>query len=346
MKKRIAILPGDGSGPEVIEQAVKVLDAIGDRFNHHFEYCYAEAGSRANQRYGSFFPETTISTCLQANAVLAGPLASAAAAYSPQEFSGINSAIGQFAQYLPLRYYTSTDHLSLLKHNQALDADNLIINGYEAHLSDQKAVDRFCRYIFVIAGRRKKSVVFAKSGSLRTDPDRWQTSLTPLYARFPEIKVSFAEPAKIARQLLSRQLKSDIIVTLDESGHMLHTFANKLYGTTGLTPKILIGQKQSIFQAAHETLSNDQAGEDTANPFAMLYAGALLLAHLNLHRESILVEQVVQHILEKGIGTNDLSPNYVYSCSQIGDIAAHLISEGDDYGLRQERIHARMSTII
>lgn len=345
MKKKIAVLPGDGAGPEIIDQAIKVLDAIGDRFQHQFEYCYADAGATASRLYGVFFPETTISTCLQANAILAGPLSVEKTTYSSYEFEGFNSVIGQFVQYLPLRYYTSTYHLSMLKNNQSQNAEHLILNGYDAHLEDTKNIDRFCRYIFNVAARRKKTVLFVQTGSLKKRVGKWRESIERTAKLQPGIQCTFAEAEKVAQQLVYNQLNGDVIITLDETGQLLYSLANKLYGTAGLLPKILVGSRQSIFQAAQEDQA-EQAGEDTANPFAMLYAAALLLSHLQLHQEAQLVENVVQHILDKGIGTADLFPSFVYNCSQIGDIAAQLISEGNPYGLKRERIRARMSTII
>lgn len=345
MKKKIAVLPGDGVGPEIIEQAIKVLDAVGDRFQHQFEYCYADAGATASRTYGAFFPETTISTCLRANAVLAGPLSNQNSTYGEEELEGFNSAIGQFAQYLPLRYYTSTGHLSMLKQYRTHNAEHLILNGYDIHLRETGNIDRFCRYIFSIATRRKKSVIFVKAGSIKKQPDQWRASIDRIAPKIPGITTNFASTDEVARQLLQNEDAVDVIVTLDDTGHLLSKLANKLYGAAGLTPKILVGQKQSIFQADQEDQA-EQAGEDTANPFAMLYAAALMLSHLELNQEAQLVESVVRHILDKGIGTADLSPAFVYNCSQIGDIAARLVSEGNTYGLRSERIQMRMSTII
>lgn len=345
MKKKIAVLPGDGVGPEVIDQAVKVLDAVGERFNHQFEYCYAEAGVEAARTHGAFFPETTISTCLNAHAVLAGPLAHGDVTYSASELSSFHSVIGQFVQYLPLRYYASTFHLSMLKYTRKDHAENLIINGYDAHLKNRAGIDRFCRYIYNIAGQRKKSVVFVQTGSLKNHPEKWEKSLTDIAKQHPRLTYSFESLDNTAQRLLYDELSTNLIITLDEAGHFLHSLTNKLYGTTGLLPRILVGQKQSIFQTTQGE-QEDQAGEDTANPFAMLHAASLLLHHLDLHQEAALVEKVVDYILDKGIGTTDLNPNLVYYCSQIGDIAAHLIGEGNSFSLRRERIRARMSTII
>lgn len=329
----------------MIDQAVKVLDAVGERFNHQFEYCYAEAGAEAARTHGAFFPETTIFTCLNTDAVLAGPLAHDDVIYSASELSSFHSVIGQFVQYLPLRYYASTFHLSMLKYNRKDHAENLIINGYDAHLTTRANIDRFCRYIYNVATQREKTVVFVQTGSLKNHPEKWETSLEQISRQHPRLTYAFDSLDDTAQRLLYDELSTSLIITLDEAGHFLHSLTNKLYGTSGLLPRILVGQKQSIFQTTQGE-QEDEAGEDTANPFAMLHAASLLLHHLDLHQEAVLVEKVVDYILDKGIGTMDLNPNLVYHCSQIGDIAAHLIGEGNSFSLRRERIRARMSTII
>ena len=345
MKKKIAVLRGDGVGPEIIDQAIKVLDAIGERFNHQFEYCYADAGAEASRTYGTFFPETTTATCLNTDAVISGPLSQGNTSYSQSEFDNFHAVIGQFAQYLPLRHYISTDHLSMLKQNKQGNSEHLIINGYDKHLANQADIDRFCRYIYNIAAQNNRSVIFVQVGSIKKYPERWEKSIARISNRKPKLAYTFTSPDNVAHLLFYNQLHTEIIITLDETGHLLHSLANDLYGTVGLLPKVLVGQKQSIFQTTQGE-QEGQAGEDTANPFAMLYTTALMLNHLNMKQEAALVEKVVQYILDKGIGTADLNPSFVYYCSQIGDIAAHLIGEGNNFSLRRERIGARMSTII
>ena len=370
MKKRIAVLPGDGIGPEVIEQGIKVLDAVADRFGHYFEYCFADTGAIAIDRYGDPLPETTLEACLNADAIFYGAIGHPKFDNDPnakvrpeQGLLRLRKELGLFANIRPVTTYDNLLHLSPLKEEKVKGVDIVIIReltggiyfGKRGRSEDGKSaydtchytadeIERITRLAFDYAGNRKKKVTLVDKANVLESSRLWRDTVGKIATDYPDIELDQMFVDNAAMQLIQYPKQFDVILTSNMFGDIISDEASVIPGSMGLLPSASIGVKTSMFEPIHGSYPQ-AAGKNIANPMATILSGAMLLDSLNLIEEAKVIRHAIQTLLEKGIGTPELNPAITYGCSQIGDILAHMVSDGE-LVLKEEKIRERISTII
>ncbi|MCB9275285.1 MAG: 3-isopropylmalate dehydrogenase [Lewinellaceae bacterium] len=371
-KTRIAVLPGDGIGPEVTEQAVKVLDAVSERFGTHFEYCYAEVGAVAIDHTGSPLPDATLEACLHADAVLFGAIGHPKYDNDPdakvrpeQGLLKLRKELGLFANIRPVTTYEKLLHLSPLRPEKIKGVDVVIFReltggiyfgekgttadgrtAYDTCTYTVEEIERIARLAFEQARRRRNKLTLVDKANVMETSRLWRRSLRELASEYPDVELDFMFVDNAAMQLIQYPGQFDVILTENLFGDVLSDEASVLTGSMGLLPSASIGVHTSLFEPIHGSYPQ-AAGQDIANPMAAILSAAMLVEALGMQEAATAIRFSVQHILEKGIGTQELQPAIVYSCSQIGDLAAHLVADPrEEILVKTDKISQGISTII
>jgi 3-isopropylmalate dehydrogenase len=369
MKKRIAVLPGDGIGPEVIEQAIKVLDALADRFGHTFNYCYADVGAIAIDREGTPLPDLTVDACLKADAVLFGAIGHPKYDNDPeaevrpeQGLLALRKKLGLYANIRPVTTYNNLLHLSPLKKDRIEGVDLVIFReltggiyfgekGRTGHSAfdtcsyNTEEIERIARRAFEQAQKRRKKVTLVDKANVLETSRLWRAFVTELAKEYEEVTLDFMFVDNAAMQLIQYPKQFDVILTSNMFGDILSDEASVIAGSMGLLPSASIGLHTSLFEPIHGSYPQ-AAGEDIANPMATILSAAMMLESFGLQQEATIIRGAVRFVLEKGMGTPELQPSYPMGCSQIGDMIAHLAAEPDSFFIKEDKISQRISTII
>ncbi len=370
MKRKIAVLPGDGIGPEVVEQAIKVLDAVADRFGHRFEYCYCEVGAAAIDSTGDPLPEETLEACQNADAILFGAIGHPKYDNDPtakvrpeQGLLRLRKSLGLFANIRPVKTYESLLHLSPLREERVKGTDLVIYReltggiyfgakgrneaGTEAYDHCTYAdfeIDRIARLAFENAMTRRRKLTLVDKANVLETSRLWRELVTKIAKEYPEIEFDCMFVDNAAMQLIQYPTQFDVILTENMFGDILSDEASVLPGSMGLLPSASIGAKTALFEPIHGSYPQ-AAGKDIANPMAAILSAAMMLEHFGLHEEADSVRDSVTKILEAGIGTPEIQPQVECGCAQIGDLIALNVYD-ESLNLKKAKIEERVSTII
>ena len=369
MKKNIAVLAGDGIGPEVTQQAVKVLNAIAERYEHHFFYKSAEVGAIAIDKTGDPLPKTTLDLCLNADAVLFGAIGHpkydndpSAKVRPEQGLLRLRKGLGLFANIRPVATYSSLLHLSPLRPERVKGADFVIFRELtggiyfgekergETSASDlcvyhKFEIERIARLAFAAAMRRRKKLTLVDKANVLETSRLWRDVVQQMASEYPEVAVDYMFVDNAAMQMIQWPTQFDVVLTENMFGDILSDEASVIAGSMGLLPSASIGENTALFEPIHGSYPQ-AAGQDIANPMAAILSGAMMLEHFGLGEEAETIRKTVRYVLEKGMGTAELDLQHSFTCSQTGDLIAHLISDGTDLKIDHQQISERTSTII
>ncbi len=370
MKKKIAVLPGDGIGPEVTEQAIKVLDAVSERFDHQFEYCLCEVGAVAIDSSGDPLPQETLDTCLRADAVLFGAIGhpkydnNPSAPVRPEQgLLRLRKSLGLFANIRPVATYEKLLHLSPLREERVRGTDMVIYRELTGGIyfgakgrNDAKneaydhcnyadfEIDRIARLAFEHAMTRRCKVTLVDKANVLETSRLWRDRVTAIAKEYPEVEFDCMFVDNAAMQLIQHPTQFDVVLTENMFGDILSDEASVLPGSMGLLPSASIGEKTALFEPIHGSYPQ-AAGKDIANPMAAILSAAMMLDHFGWHKEAIAIRDSVTKILEAGIGTPELHPQIACGCAQIGDLVALAVYD-EHLNLKKAKIEERVSTII
>ncbi len=349
ISKHIAVLPGDGIGPEVTAQAVQVLQAIGERFGHTFTYTYADVGAIAIERHGDPLPEATLDTCLNADAILFGAIGHprfdndpSAPVRPEQGLLRLRKSLGLFANIRPVTLYPSLLHLSPLREEKVRGVDFVIYreltggiyfgdkgqtpNGaYDHCVYTGPEIDRIARLAFEHARRRRGKVTLVDKANVLETSRLWRKIVTALAAEvYPDVTLDWMYVDNAAMQIIQYPVSFDVMLTENMFGDILSDEASVLAGSLGMLPSASVGEKTALFEPIHGSYPQ-AAGQDIANPIAAILSAAMLLEHLGLTAEANAVRDAVQATLEAGIATADLQTSQASRCSEVGRAICGLI---------------------
>jgi len=370
-KFKIAVLSGDGIGPEVIDQAIKALDAVGQRFGHQFTYCHALVGAIAIDQTGDPLPEETIKACQDADAVLFGSIGHpkydndpAAKVRPEQGLLRLRKTLGLYANLRPVTIYPSLRDLCPLRPERIEGVDMLIVReltgglyfgergrsadgqtAYDTCTYSYFEVERIARLGFAEAMNRRKKLTLVDKANVLETSRLWREVVQKMAPEYPEVAVDYMFVDNAAMQLIQYPGRFDVIITENMFGDILSDAASVLAGSLGMLPSASIGAQTSLFEPIHCSYP-EATNEDIANPLATILSAAMLLDSLELYAEAALVRASVAQVLDKGLGTKDLNPRILCKCSELGDIISDIIEDTEMHSLRIEKIKARQSTII
>ncbi|MEL6988371.1 MAG: 3-isopropylmalate dehydrogenase, partial [Bacteroidota bacterium] len=350
MKFKIAILPGDGIGPEVIEQALKVLKAVSEKYNHHFNLCFAEVGAAAIDAYGDPYPDDTHHTCLNADAILFGAIGHPKYDNDPnakvrpeQGLLRMRKLLSLFANIRPIQSYNSLIHLSPFKTEHIKNVDVAIYReltggiyfgekgksedgtqAYDHCTYTQFEIQRIVREAFKAAQQRRNKLTLIDKANVMATSRLWRQEVQAISKEFPDVQVEYMFVDNAAYQIIYNPQQFDVIVTSNLFGDIISDEASILAGSLGMLPSASLGTETALFEPIHGSYPQ-AAGKDIANPIATILSTAMMLDYLNLKDEATDVRRAVRLFLENGFGTPDLKPEKTVECSFAGELIAALV---------------------
>ncbi|MBH11770.1 MAG: 3-isopropylmalate dehydrogenase [Leeuwenhoekiella sp.] len=371
MKFNIALLAGDGIGPEVTEQAVKALDAIADVYNHTFKFNKALVGACAIDETGDPLPEDTIKLCQESDAVLFGAIGHpkydndpSAKVRPEQGLLKLRKSLGLFCNIRPVKAYERLIENSPLKKEIISGTDISIYReltggiyfGSKELSEDGQVASDGCSYsveeITRIAhlafkeaqNRRKKLTLVDKANVLETSR-LWRKTVTEIAKEYDDVELDFLFVDNAAMQMILNPSQFDVILTENLFGDIISDEASVIGGSIGLLASASIGSTVGMFEPIHGSFPQ-ATGKNIANPLASILSAAMMLRHLDLHKEADAIEKAVEKSLELGITTGDINPKKPYSTTKVGDFIADYITHPEDSNRNFRNIHAGQSTII
>jgi 3-isopropylmalate dehydrogenase len=370
MKKNIAIIPGDGIGPEVTTQAVKVLDAIGGKFGHAFTYTYALMGAIAIDKTGEPLPEATVETCLNADAILFGAIGDpkydndpSAKVRPEQGLLQLRKVLQLYANIRPVTAYASLHHLSPLKSRNIEGVDFVIyreltggiyfgkrqMNEAQTYASDECAysseeITRVAHLAFREAQQRKKKLTLVDKANVLDTSRLWRKVVREMAPQYPDVTVDYLFVDNAAMQIILNPRQFDVILTENMFGDIISDEASVIGGSIGLLPSASVGSNIALFEPIHGSYPQ-AAGKNIANPIGAVLSAAMMLDYFELTAEAAIIRDAVTWTLTNGFVTKDIDSINFYSTTVIGDLLRDFI-DGVMPNVSRNNISLNKSTII
>ncbi len=351
MKYKIATLSGDGIGPEVVAQAIKVLNAIGKKFNHEFVYETALVGAIAIEKIGNPYPDETHELCMNSDAVLFGAIGDPKYDNDPkakvrpeQGLLAMRKKLGLYANIRMINTFENLLHKSPLKKELIEGADFVVVreltggiyfgdkgrtdNGnsaFDVCVYSKEEVIRIAKLAFEFAGKRKKKLTVVDKANVLETSRLWRETVGDMKSQYPDIAVEFMFVDNAAMQIIQWPKRFDVIVTENMFGDILTDEASVIAGSMGLVPSASVGIHTSLYEPIHGSYPQ-AAGKNIANPVATILSAALMLEYsFKLHAEADAIRKAVDASLAEGYVTVDISAEKNYSTSEVGDWIANCV---------------------
>lgn len=349
MEFNIALLKGDGIGPEIVESAVRVLESIAEKYGHRFNFTPYLIGGCAVDETGIPLPEQTVKGCLESDSVLLG----AVGGYKWDGLSGdkrpekallgIRSAMGLFTNLRPAKLYAPLRSASPLKDEVVGDGFDIMIvreltggiyfgeRGYRQGKYGEEAFDteayskteieRIGRVAFETAMKRNKILTSIDKANVLETSRLWRKIMHGLAEEYPEVKYSDMLVDNASMQLVRNPRQFDVIVTSNMFGDILSDEASQITGSIGMLASASLGaSKRGLYEPIHGS-APDIAGKNIANPIATVLSASMMLRYsLGLEKEADCIESAVNRVLENGFRTADIignSENSPLSCTEM-----------------------------
>lgn len=371
MKKNIAIILGDGIGPEVTQQSIKVLDAIAKKFNHEFHYRYCLMGADAIDKTGSPLPDETLRICLESDAILFGAIGHPKYDNDPtakvrpeQGLLKLRKSLQLFANIRPITTYPVLQHLSPLKAKNLEGVDFVIYRELtggiyfgKKELSEDKntasddcvytaaEIERIAHLAFQHAQKRRKKLTLVDKANVLETSRLWRRVVQELAPQYSDVAVDFMFVDNASMQIIINPKQFDVVLTENMFGDIISDEASVLSGSLGLAPSASVGSSVALFEPIHGSYPQ-AAGKDIANPIGSILSAAMMLDHFGLAEEAQLVRDAVQWTLQHGFVTKDIDAINSYSTSTIGDLVRDYTENKISTELNKHNILLSKSTII
>lgn len=346
MKLNIALLAGDGIGPEVIDQAVKVSDAIARKFGHQINWTPALTGASAIDAVGDPYPKETHDICMSADAVLFGAIGHprfdndpSAKVRPEQGLLRMRQELGLFANVRPTFTFPSLIDRSPLKRERIEGTDLVFLReltggiyfgkrgredggntAFDTCTYTREEVTRLARKGFEMAMGRSKKLCCVDKANVLESSRLWRETVQAMEKEYPEVEVSYEFVDAVAMRLVQWPSSYDVLITENLFGDILTDEASVISGSMGLMPSASLGERTSLFEPIHGSYPQ-AAGKDIANPLATVLSAAMMFeTAFNLKAEAEAIRAVVNRSLEEGVVTEDLADGgKAYKTSEVGD---------------------------
>lgn len=352
---KIAVLPGDGIGIEIIPEAIKALQAVGERFGQQFQFTEALVGGAAYDAVGHPLPASTLQLCRDSDAVLLGAIGGPKWEQLPVHLRPevgallpLRKELGLYANLRPCFLLPGLTHASTLKEEIIAGVDMIVIRELTGGLYfgeksretnngvtkatdilsyDTDEIERIVRYAYTVARKRSHKLCSVDKANVIETSRLWRETVNELAKEYPDVETTHMYVDNCAMQLIRNPKQFDVIVTENMFGDILTDEASMLSGSIGMLPSASIGGKVGMYEPSHGS-APDIAGQNKANPLATILSAAMLLRYsLNLENEAQIIEQAVSKVIEEGYRTPDLMEAgcEMVGTAEMGDLVASRI---------------------
>ena len=345
MKKNIALLPGDGIGPEIIKVGKKLLDAVAEKYNHEFISKEGLIGAVAIDATGNPLPDETLKTCIEADAILFGAIGHPDYDNNPkarvrpeQGLLKMRKELGLFANIRPVTIYPTLIDRSPLKKEIVQNVDFIVIReltggiyfgeprgktedglkAFDTCVYSKEEIERVAKVGFEYALKRQKKLVMVDKANVLATSRLWRETIQEFVINYPAVKVEYMFVDNAAMQLIQNPSQFDVILTENMFGDIITDEASVLSGSLGLLPSASIGLKTSVFEPIHGSYPQ-ATGKNIANPLGTVLSAAMLLDSFYLHKEANSIRNAVNIAVDSDFVTGDISRSKGKSTSEVGE---------------------------
>src|SRR5688572_9212582 len=371
MKKKIAVIEGDGIGPEVTRQSIRVLNTIAETYGHEFDFTYCLMGADAIDKTGNPLPDETIEVCLESDAILFGAIGHPKYDNDPnakvrpeQGLLKLRKSLGLFANIRPVSTYPSLHHLSPVK-NKILEGVDFVIyreltggiyfgkketNEEQNYSFDEctysrEEIERVSHLAFKHAQSRRKKLTLVDKANVLETSRLWRKVVQEMSLQYDDVKVDYMFVDNAAMQIIINPKQFDVVLTENMFGDILSDEASVLSGSLGLQPSASVGKSSALFEPIHGSYPQ-AAGKDIANPLGSVLSAAMMLDHFRMHEEADLIRNAMEWTLSNGFVSRDIDAINSYSTSTIGDLIRDFIENRIPSNVNKNNISLSKSTII
>ncbi len=352
MKLNIALLPGDGIGPEIVDQAVKVTDAVCAKFGHTPIYTAALTGASAIDKVGDPYPEETHQACMDSDAVLFGAIGDPrfdndpAAKVRPETgLLAMRNKLGLYANIRPVMCFPSLVHKSPLREALIEGVDFVVIReltggiyfgrpqgrtedmntAYDTCVYHRYEVERIAKLAFGFAMERDKKLCLVDKANVLATSRLWREVVQGMAAGYPDVSVEYMFVDNAAMQMIQHPKRFDVVVTENMFGDILTDEASVITGSLGLLPSASVGLHTSVFEPIHGSYPQ-AAGKNIANPLAAVLSASMMFEYaFQLEQEAAMIRKAVESSFDAGVVTEDIDSTRASKTSQVGDWLADYI---------------------
>ncbi|MDH9162398.1 MULTISPECIES: 3-isopropylmalate dehydrogenase [Staphylococcus] len=333
MSYKIVALPGDGIGPEILNGSLEILELLSQSFNFNYELEKHDFGGIAIDNHGIPLPDSTLTACKNANAILlgavGGPNWTDPNNRPEQGLLGIRKALGLFANIRPTTVTNGTSHLSPIKEERVAGTDFILVreltggiyfgepkkwddnNALDSLTYSRTEIDRIARVAFDLAQKRDKKLTSVDKENVLSSSKLWRKVINDVAQDYPEVEVNHLLVDACAMHLITNPSQFDVIVTENLFGDILSDEASVIPGSLGLSPSASFSERgPRLYEPIHGS-APDIANQDKANPFGMLLSVVMCLREsLNELEAAEKLETIIYELIKDGKTTSDLNGKY------------------------------------
>lgn len=372
MDLKIALLAGDGIGPEVILQAKKALYSIGVMYEHEFVFEEALVGADAIEKTGNPLPGETLNLCLNTDAVLFGAIGDSKYDKDPnakvrpeQGLLRLRKELELFANIRPIKPYVGLLHSSPLKSEIIEGVDFTIFReltggayfgekkineegtiAYDLSEYSEEEVSRISHLAFKAAQNRRKKVTLVDKANVLETSRLWRKIVTKIGLNYPDVDLDYLYIDNAVMQIILNPKQFDVILTENLFGDILSHEASVITGSIGLLASASLGEKHALFEPIHGSYP-EAKGKNIANPIASILSAAMLLEHFGLFKEAENIYEAVEKAIAFNVITEDLKIDSKFGTNEVGNFVANYILNKDDFSyFNVVNIKIGQSTIV
>ena len=352
MSYKIVVLPGDGIGPEVTRQALKLLPVIEEKEKVKFEIKEGLIGAAAIDATGDPLPDETIEICKQSDAILLGAVGDPKYDLDPkakvrpeQGLLKIRKSLGLFANIRPVKTYDILNPISPLKDHLLKDVDFVVFReltggiyfgdkgrkneGKEAYDHCNYTADeivRIARMAFDSAMKRNRKLTLVDKANVLETSRLWRETVQEFASGYPDVTLDFMFVDNAAMQIILQPSSFDVVLTENMFGDIITDEASVITGSIGMLPSASVGEGTALFEPIHGS-APQIAGKDIANPFATILSLGMMMDHIGLPDSARHIRIIVNQALNSGIVTGDIKKDIPKKTSEVGDWIRDRLSE-------------------